>query len=375
MRPAIQVVEVAGRRDRERFLALPGRLHARDPAYVEPLRLQMRDLLTPGRNPALAHMELALFLALSGGRPVGRISAQLDHLAVEAHGPVGHFGLLAAETAEAAAALLAAAEAWLKGRGMLSVRGPFNLSINQEAGLLVQGFDTPPMLLTPHDQPHLGPAVEAAGYVKARDLLAYRVSATTPSPALPGGLRAAAGKVRIRPLERARLDDELARALAIFNDAWAGNWGFVPFTPAEMSHMAEELRPLLVPDLALFAELGGEPVAMLIALPDLNEAVRGLGGRLLPLGWARLLWRLKVRGPKATRVPLMGVKRRLHGTPLGAALPFLLAEALRPALAERGFRTLEMSWVLEDNRPMRRFAEAQGGVVAKTWRIYEKELA
>lgn len=371
----VQVTPVESRRDRALFLRLPDRLHRGDPLYVPPLLLQRKELLDSSRNPYFRHADVALFLAWRDGRPVGRVSAQIDHHAVERHGPIGHFGLLAAEDAPAVAALMAAVHDYLGARGMMRVRGPFTLSINQESGLLVEGRDTMPALLTSHDLPHLAPALEALGYVKARDLLGYSVSLREAPPRLSRRLGAGLpGRVRLRPFELSHLTSEVARALAVFNDAWQDNWGFVPQTGDEIRSLADSLRPLLDPRLTCLAELDGEPVGMIVALPDLNEAIRGLGGRLAPFGWARLLWRLKVRGLKGIRIPLMGVRRALAGSPLGAALPFAMVEAIRPQMVAQGYRRVEMSWILEDNLPMRRMAEAVGGAVSKRWRIYERGL-
>lgn len=371
----IQVTPAETQRDRMLFMRLPDRLHATDPLYVPPLLIQRRELLDSSRNPYFRHADVALFVARRNGRPVGRISAQVDHHAVELHGPIGHFGLLAAEDAEVVAALVAEAERFLSAKGMAHVRGPFNLSISHEAGLLVEGRDTPPSILTPHDLPHLGPALEALGYRKVRDLLAY--SAPVPHEAPRMARRLAAGlsdRVRLRPFRLSQLTSEVASALEVFNDAWQDNWGFVPLTRDEMRNLADSLGPLLDERLTCLAEEDGQPVGMIIALPDLNEAVRGLGGRLAPFGWARLLWRLKVRGVKGARVPLMGVRRNLTSAALRAALPFAMVESIRPHLVERGHRRVEMSWVLEDNLPMRHLAEALGGMVSKRWRIYERAL-
>lgn len=370
MRLATEIVPVESRRQRATFVALADRLQAADPAYVAPLRIERRQLLDPVRNPYFRHAEVALFLALRHGRPVGRVAAQVDHLVVETQGPIGHFGLLAAEDEPAVAALMGAAERFLTARRMRVARGPFNLSINHEAGLLVDGFATPPSIMTSHDQPHLGPALERLGYGKARDLLGFEVAVDAPPPFG----RPTSKRVTLRPFDFTDYGGELARALAVFNDAWHGNWGFVPLTADEMRAMADSLRPLLDPRLTVFAELDGEPVGMLIALPDLNQAIRGLNGRLLPFGWARLWWRLKVRGVGRARVPLMGVRRAMAGTALGAAIPFAMVEAVRPHLAALGYRRVEMSWILEDNRPMCRMAEAAGGRPTKRWRLFEKAL-
>jgi hypothetical protein len=373
----VEIITVDTAADRTAFVRLPDRLHARDPAYVAPLMMQRRDLIDPLRNPYFRHADVRLFLARRDGRPVGRIAAQIDHLAVETHGAIGHFGLLAAADGEIVAALMAAAEGFLRSQGMRLVRGPFNLSINHEAGLLVAGFDTPPSVMTPHDLPHLGLALSRLGYDKARDLLGFSVPVDAPAPdfvrRVLGGL--SARRLTIRPLDLADYAGELSRALTVFNEAWRGNWGFVPLTADEMRAMADSLRPLLDSRLTAFAELDGEPAAMLIALPDLNEALRGLGGRLLPFGWARLLWRLKLRGLKGARVPLMGVRPKVAATALGAALPFAMVESVRPRMRALGYRRVEMSWVLEDNSPMCRMADAMGGRLTKRWRLYERALA
>ena len=371
----IQVTPAETWTDRRQFMRLPDHLHAADPLYVPPLFMQRRELLDRGRNPYFRHAEVALFVARRNGRPVGRISAQVDHHAVDIHGPIGHFGLLAAEDAEVVAALMAEAEKYLSAQGMAGVRGPFNLSINHEAGLLVGGRDTPPAMLTPFDQPHLGPALESLGYRKARDLLAYVAPVTHEPPRLTRRLAAGlSDRVRLRPFHLGQLTREVASALEVFNDAWQDNWGFVPLTRDEMRSLADSLGPLLDERLTCLAEVDGEPAGMLIGLPDLNEAIRGLDGRLAPFGWASLLWRLKVRGVKGARVPLMGVRRTLDSAALKAALPFAMVESIRPHLVARGYRRVEMSWILEDNLPMRRLAEAFGGTVTKRWRIYERAL-
>lgn len=374
MRQGLRVVAVNTSSQRRAFVGLPDRLHRGDRAWVPPLLLHRREMLSPARNPYFAHAEVGLFLALRGDVPVGRVSAQLDRLAVAAHGPIGHFGMLAAEDQETVRALMVAAEDYLAERGMQAVRGPFNLSINQESGLLVDGFDTPPAMMTPHDRPHLGPALEALGYAKAKDLLAFEVPVASPPPQFVRNLlNSVSNRLVIRPLDLSRYAEEIRRAVEVFNDAWAGNWGFVPFTVEEIQALAESLRLLVDDDLVWFAELDGRCAGMLIALPDLNQAIADLRGRLLPLGWLKLLWRLKGVGVTGARVPLMGVKRSVAGM-MAAAIPFALAEAVRGALRKHGYARVEMSWVLEDNWPMRRMAEALGGTISKTWRIYERRL-
>jgi hypothetical protein len=376
---SIEILPVTDRAGLERFIRLPHALFHADPAWVPPLLMERRDALSPKKNPWFRHGEAAFWIARRDGRDVGRISAQEDRLAPGADGArPAYFGLLAAEDDPAIfAALLGRAEGWAQARGLRVIQGPFSLSINEQTGLLVSGFDTPPMLMMPHDPPYAGPRLEELGYRKARDLLAYVAEPSVPMPAAAARAvaRGLPPGVTLRPMRRAALREEVEALIDIFNEAWAGNWGFVPFTKEEVAHLASELRPLLHERLVWFAEMGGKPVAFGVCLPNLNEAIRDLSGRLLPFGWARLLWRLKVAGVSTARVPLMGVRRQLGAGLLGRVLPLFLVEAMRREAQALGIRRIEMSWVLEDNRPMRHMAESFGARVYKTYRVYEKELA
>ena len=375
---AVEIVAVEGRALLDRFIRLPETLYAGDPCFIPPLHDERRDALSPGKNPFFAHAEAAFWLALRGGRDVGRISAQVDALAPDDGGPkAGHFGLLAAEDDPAVfAALLRTAEDWMRARGRLRALGPMNLSTNEEVGLLVEGFDTPPMVLTPHDPPYAGPQVERQGYAKAKDVLGYLcgAGADLPPAVLKRVSRGAPPGVRLRPLDMKRYDAEVGTLTEILNDAWSGNWGFVPTTREETEALAKGLKPVVDPRLVWFAEIDGEAAGVIVYLPNVNEAIRDLRGRLLPFGWVKLLWRLKVARVKSARVPLMGVRRRFHRDRRGQLLPFLLIEAAgRPAL-RLGYERFELSWVLEDNGPMNAIAQAMGGRVYKRWRIYEKAL-
>ena len=373
---AVTVRPVATARERQAFIRLPGRLAADDPAWVEPLHLERRQFLSPRHNPVFEHAEVALWLAWRGGRPVGRISAQIDSLAPPVDGrKLGYFGMIDAREDDVLAALFATAEAWLAARGGALVRGPFSLSINQATGLLVEGFERPPALLMDHHAPWLGPAVERHGYARAKDMMAYRVDITH---GLPERLRRMAERggpgFSIRSLSRRHLGQEIAAITRLYNAAWAGNWGFVPFTEAEAAAMARDLRPILIPDLVRIAELDGRMVGFIVMLPDLNEALAGLGGRLLPFGWARLLWRLKVRGLSSARVALLGVDPEVAASPLGKLLPLRLIYSVEVQARLRGLYQIEMSWLLEDNWPMRRLVETIGSHVEKVYRVYEKRL-
>ncbi|MFM2045766.1 MAG: hypothetical protein RLY86_4342, partial [Pseudomonadota bacterium] len=249
-------------------------------------------------------------------------------------------------------------------------------SINEETGLLVQGYDTPPAMMMPHDRPWLPGRIEALGYTKSKDVIAYLYDIRNGFPEavrkrlekpLPPG-------TRLRPLDMSRYAQEIRVVTEIFNAAWFDNWGFVPLTDADTEHLATTLRPLIQKDLVWFVEIDGEPAAFVVCLPNLNEAIRDLGGSLLPFGWAKLLWRLKVKGLKSGRVPLMGVKRKFAKGLSGGMMPWLLIKATRDACLKRGMETFELSWILEDNISMRRITEGIGGVPYKTYRIYGKSL-
>lgn len=373
----ITLVPVEGRALLNRFIRLPERLHRDDPSYVAPLHMERRDALTP-KNPFFGHADVQFWIARKDGRDVGRISAQIDHQALEVRPDrVGFFGMIAAEDDPAVfRALVGTAADWLHRRGMTHMQGPFNLNINEETGLLVDGFDTPPMLLMGHDLPHVGPRLEELGLRKVKDVFAYLYDVTVDLPASARRLidRPLPAGVVVRRLDLARYSDEVRTITDIFNDAWAGNWGFVPLTETETDHLAKSLKPLLDPRLVSIVEVRGEAVGFLICLPNLNEAIRDLRGRLLPFGWARLLWRLKVSGVTTARVPLMGVRQAASQGMIGKLLPFLLIDAVRKGAAGMGLTHVELSWILEDNLPMRHINESLGGVAYKTYRIYEQAL-
>lgn len=379
-RAGLHVAAVQGRADMARFLRLPWSIYAGDPHWVPPLLAERRGHLNPKANPFFQHADVGFWLAWRDGRPVGRISAQVNHLHLERYGDAtGHFGLLEAEDdPETFAALFAVAEGFLRERGMRRVIGPFSLSINDESGLLVDGADTPPSMLMGHAPAYYATRLSALGFVRAKDLMAFAYDLTAPMPAAAARFvdrLADDPSIRFRGLRKANYAEDLAIVIDIFNDAWSENWGYVPFTQAEIAHFNKELKPLVRTESLCLAEVDGEPVAMAICLPNLNEAIADLGGRLLPFGWAKLLWRLKIGPMRSARVPLFGVRRRYHGSPMGAALAYGVIDRLRRDHAALGFREAELSWVLEDNTAMRSMIEAVGGRAYKTYRLFEKALA
>ncbi len=374
-----EIVPVSSSRDMREFIRLPHAIYADDPHWVPPLDLERKEHLSR-KNPFFGHGEAQLFLARRNGRTVGRISAQVNRLHLERYDDAtGFFGFLEAVEDEAVfRALFEAAEGWLRERGMKRVRGPFSYSINEESGLLVEGFDHPPVIMMGHARPWYGPMVEACGYGKVMDLIAYILRGLKPMPEAAMKLLERLkekGRLTVRPLNRKRLREELDLIMDIFNDAWANNWGYIPFTEAEIRKLGDDLNMIVDERDVWIASLDGEPAAMVVTLPDINEWIRDFDGRLLPFNWAKLIWRLKFGGPpKTVRMPLMGVRRKYHGKATGSALALAVIDAARDYHSGRGVQQGELSWILETNRPTRKLIETLGGEPYKTYRVYEKAL-
>lgn len=378
------ITPVSGKSDMQAFIDLPWAIYANDPHWVPPLKAEVRELLTPGKNPFFGHAEAQYFLARRGDRVVGRISAHIDRLALEqpveqGMGPgTGNFGLFEAEDATIGAALIATAEQWLRDKGMTRVLGPISLSIWEEPGLLVSGHDHPPTVMMGHNSPTYQAMIEGAGYVPAKQLKTYELEITKSFPPLIQRIIASGEKnprIRIRKVEKAKFDREAAIILSILNDAWGNNWGFVPITDAEIAHTGKKLKPIVFGDLIMIAELDGEPVAFMMTLPDLNEALAPLNGSLFPFGWAKLLWWLRKPNVRTMRVPLMGVVQRLQSSRMASQLAFMMIETIRlEAISKYGSTRGEIGWVLDDNQGMNAIAEAINSTVNKLYQIYEKPL-
>ncbi len=364
----LRVVKVVGRSALKDFIRLPWSLYNDDPMWVPPLLLERRMHLSP-KNPYFEHAKFCSWITYRDGKPVGRISAQIDRLHIDRYqDATGFFGMLEAEdNTRTFKTLLDTAEKWLREQGMRRIRGPFNLSINQELGLLVDGFDTPPSLMMGHARPYYGHRIEENGYQKEKDLLAYIIATDSEmSKAVRTITAKAKNRVLIRDLRKSQFVEELHILRDIFNDAWSQNWGFVPFTKKEFEHLGKDLKMLADEELVKIAEVDGEPAAFMVLLPNINEVIRDLNGRLLPFGWLKILWRLKVKYPQSARIPLMGVRCRYHDSLMGAALAFgVIADVREPAI-KRGLKEVELSWILEDNMGMRSIIESLGGRVYKT---------
>ena len=358
------------------FLAVPHRIYQDDPHWVAPLNLERTQALAPA-HPFFAHARWQAWVAYRDERPIGRISAQIDALHREHHDDhAGYFGMLEAEDDPLLfAALFTQAEQWLQSQGIERVVGPLNLGMNQELGLLTQGFDSPPYFMMPHGRRYYPQAVAACGYQVAQTLYAYVIPPKFEAPpVMQRVLQSQAHRIRLRPLQRRRLKQDLQILRTIFNDAWANNWGFVPFTEAEFRALGSELALLLPAEYIQIAYFDDEPAAFIVMLPNINEAIADLRGSLLPLGWLKALWRLKVRHPGTARVPLMGVKRAFQKGRTGSALAFGLIDKVRKAAANRGVTAVEMSWILESNGGMRNLATTIGGTVNKQYQMFDKWL-
>ncbi len=370
--------------DRKAFVKLPFRLYATDPNWVPPLKGDVMALITPGKNPWFEHGEAQLFLAERGGKAVGRISAHIDRLALaqpveQGFGPgTGFWGLFEAEDAETAKALIAAAEDWLRAKRMTKAIGPVSISVWDEIGLLVEGFDQPPTVMMQYNAAAYQGWVEAAGYAGVEDLFTYALVIDQGFPELTNRIVAMgekSGRIKIRRVDKSRFDEEAALIIGILNDAWSDNWGFVPFTEAEIAYAGKKLKPIVYEDLIRVAEVDGEPVAFMMTLPDLNEKLKDFKGSLFPFNWAKLLWWLRAPKVRTMRVPLMGVLKKLQGTRMASQLAFMLIEYIRrDAIAKYAATHGEFGWVLASNAPMRSVGEAVGGTVNKVYRIYAKAL-
>lgn len=366
--------------DRKAFVDLAWDVYKDDPAWVPPLKDEVHALLDPRKNPWFGHAKAELWLAERGGRVVGRISAQVDEL-VQVHmaSGTGQWGMFEALDGEAAAALIGQAEDWLRTQGMTRALGPISLSIWDEPGLEIGGFDEPPTAMMGHHRPEYRAWIEAAGYTKAKDLITYALNIERWDDPLINRLIAAGERnprIRIRKVDKSRFGEEAALILGLLNDAWSHNWGFVPLTEAEIAYAGKKLKPIIFEELVRVAEVDGEAVAFMLTIPDINELTRDLNGELFPFNFIKLLWRLRRPRTRRLRVPLMGVARKLHGTRMASQLAFMMIEfTRRDAVSKFGATHGEFGWILEDNKGMLSIAQLPGAEINHRYRIYESDLS
>lgn len=375
---------VSGKADLKAFVDFAWEVYKDDPAWVPPLKDEVYGIILDSKNPWFEHGDAQYFLARRKGKVTGRISAHYDKLALampaeQGMGPgCGNFGFLEALDKESALALIAAAEDWLRSRGMTRVLGPISLSIWEEPGLLTLGSDHAPTVMMGHHRPEYEGWIKDAGYAPVKELRTYELDITQDFPPLIQRIVQSGEKnerIRIRKVDKSKFDEEAAIILAILNDAWGDNWGFVPITDHEVSHFGKQLKPIVFEDLIRIAELEGEPVAFMMTLPDLNEAIKPLNGSLFPFGWAKLFWWLRKPKVHTMRVPLMGVVKKLQASRMASQLAFMMIEYIRrDAVAHYGASRGEIGWVLDDNQGMNAIASAIDSQVNKVYTIYEKQL-
>lgn len=369
----MEIRPATSRADRKAFIRLPWTLYAWDPHWVPPLLLDVETTLDPKKNPFFEHAEVELFLAWEGRVVVGRIAAILDRAHNEHHGEkTAHFGFFeCVDDAGIAKALVDRARAWGKARGMTALRGPVNPSTNETCGLLVEGFDSDPVLMMTYNPRYYVALLEKAGLAKAKDLYAWEHTHATLKL---GKLEHAAQRlierhgVEFHSPDMKRFDEEVAKIHGIYNRAWEKNWGFVPMTEAEFRHMAKNLKPVVDPDLLFIAEVRGKPAGFLLALPDLNSAIKHANGRLLPFGLLKILWHAR----KITKLRLLtlGLVPEFRKRGIDGLLIYELFQR-----SKKKYNSAELSWVLEDNHVMNHTIESIGGRLYKRYRIYEGPIA
>jgi hypothetical protein len=375
----VTIRPVVTKKDKKAFVDLAWEVYKGDPAWVPPLKDEVHGLITPGKNPWFEHAKAQLWLAERGGKVVGRISAQVDEL-VQVHmgQGTGQWGMFEVLDGEAAAALIETAEDWLRAQGMTRALGPISLSIWDEPGLEIEGFDEPPTAMMGHHRPEYQGWVESAGYEKAKDLITYELDIRHWDDPMIDRLITMGERnprIRIRMVDKSRFKEEARLILNLLNDAWSNNWGYVPLTEAEINYAGKKLKPIIFNELVRIAEVDGEPVAFMLTIPDINELIKDLNGELFPFNWIKLLWRLRKPRARRLRVPLMGVAKKLHHTRLATQLAFMMIEyTRRDGTTKYGATHGEFGWILEDNKGMLSMAQLPGAEVNHRYRIYEKAL-
>ena len=377
----ITVVEVVTKEQWRAFHALPEAIYRDDPKWVSPLLLERKFHFDTHHNAFFKHAKGKFWLALKDGKPVGRITAQIDALHLAQHNDAtGHFGFLEAiDDGAVFGALLATAEAWLKSEGMQRVLGPVSFNMWDEPGLLVEGFDTPPNVLMGHHLPYYEGRIREAGYAAAQDLLAYSYPVKKP---FADNVQRLVAKMQekhsfvFRParMDKVNFPKEVALIRDIINDAWAENWGFVPMTEAEVEEIATLFKVFLKPEALVIGEYDGVPIGVAMMLPNINECARDLKGKLFPFGIFKFLWRLKVTGVRTGRLALLGVRRQYWSSPVGAIIALMMVQTCQKSDFARKVETGELSWILDSNERIKAIIAQFGATVSKRYRIFEKPL-
>ncbi len=376
---AIEILELGADKKRKRdFLDVVDVIYASDPNYVRPLDMEITDKLDTKKNPFFEHAEGTAWVAYRDGRPVGRITAQIDHEHLKRYqddaGFFGYFDTI--DDADVAKALLEEAAKWLRARSMKTIRGPYSLSINEELGVLIDGFGDPPVIMMPHHLPYQSKRIEDAGFAKLKDFYAwkYEVGSVPPRAQKAHDDIAGMSEISTRQLNPKDVANELNIIMDIFNDAWSDNWGFVPATPKELEKAAQDLKLILMPEITRIVSIDGEPAAVALGLPNLNEITRDFRGKLGPVQLAKLLYRLKIKGPESGRLYILGIKKKWRSVRKYAGLSAYLYVQMNRSAHLLGMKRGELSWTVEDNAPINVAIKLMGGKIYKTYRVYERTL-
>ncbi|MCA9603846.1 MAG: hypothetical protein KC417_17565 [Myxococcales bacterium] len=376
---SLEIRELRPGNDVRTFLDAARVVYRNDPAWVPPLDMDMKDRLNPKKNPFFEHGEVGLFTAWRDGRLVGRCSTSIDHEHLRIHkDDTGFFGFFdTLDDPEAAKALMDSARQWTKARGLKRIRGPISLNSNEEIGTLIEGFEHPPVLMMPHARPYQAELIAQTGVEKVKDLYAWRFEVGTLNARVERAWKQVQEmpEVRLRSVNKKNMEQELRTIMEIFNEAWKDNWGFVPATPSEMKKAAADMKLIIDEDMAFIAEIDGRAVGMCICLPNLNEAIRDIDGKLFPTGLAKMLWRTKVAGLKSARLMLLGIRSELRGVKKYGALSTAIYVEIAKRGAAKGYQWGELSWTLEDNHPVNLGIKAMGAKIYKKYRVFEGTVA
>ena len=352
--------------------------HLGDPAFIAPLNLFEARRISKKHSPFFDHGSAEFFIAFIDGRAVGRISAQINERDPGfLNEKIGHFGFFdVIDDEKIARALIETACKWLAERGCVTIRGPFNLSINEECGCQISGFETAPSYLMAQSRPWTGRYLETLGFVKAVDMLAYRSTTTAIQKGAEKIAHLAAGfkDISVRAVRREDFNNDVKLLAEIFNDSWSANWGFIPFSPREIDLLAAELKLIYRPTYGFFAEVNGKPVGVFAGVPNINEAIAPFNGRLTPVNLIKLGWTLYKEGIRTSRIPFAGLRREWQSGIKGAALMAALANATLVETRRRKVDWFEFSWILEHNKPAIKFVEQLGGVAVSRYRIYDRTI-
>ena len=374
---SVDSFDVTDRASIKKFIKVPWGIYANDPYWVPPLIKERLDLLSPN-HPYFEHAQARFWIAYKNGEAVGRISAQFDQLkAISDHESVGYFGMFeCSNDVDVARELFSHAEQWVASHQCALIRGPFSLSINQESGLLIEGFESQPYIMMGHAKRYYQDLFVSNHYKKAKDLYAWLNQCDFENPpAMQRILKRYENRIVLRDLDKNNIHTDMKIMLDIFNDSWANNWGFIPFTENEFMHLGKEMLQLISPDHFKIAEFEGKPAGMVVGLPNFNEIIKDLNGRLLPTGVFKLLWRLKFARPASGRGALLGIKQEYQNHMKGSALALTLIGRFKQFAIEVGFQQHELSWVLEDNMRLNKILEGLGATQYKTYRVFEKRLS